>query len=155
MKAREAMNCTREGNIKYTGAWGPLPLWKTAAKTGISSPMPRSWCRKAWRAGWPTRGWWKIRCSKCWGACGPVWDTVAPLMSRRCRRTGSLSGFPPLLCGKAIPTTSILRRKRLIIALTNRKRYILHPPCFTWRNFYGIIFLIGYYVPICGRQKGK
>ena len=30
-----------------------------------SSPTPKSWCRRAWKAVWPTRAMWRIRCSRC------------------------------------------------------------------------------------------
>ena len=55
MRAREHSSCIREENTKYTAAWDPSLLWKTAARTAISRRMRRSLFRKASRDVWLTR----------------------------------------------------------------------------------------------------
>ena len=55
----EALSCTREENTKYIAVWVPSRPWKMEARTGISRPTPRSWCRKAWKAVWHTKEAWK------------------------------------------------------------------------------------------------
>src|SRR4051794_41041908 len=116
MRARASAGCFRDERTKHIAAWVRSGPWCTGQANATArveqKPTKGSWCRRASRAACRIRARLARFCISLWAACGPAWATAAPRRLMNFARKHDSSRSPQPVCGRTIPMTSPLRRKR-------------------------------------------
>ena len=126
-----ARSFTRGERSRCIEAWARWAPWFMAPANAINSPANAdrtNWSPRASKAACPTRDSWGRSFTSSSAGCGLGWDIAEPERSRNCATTRDSSVCHQPVCGRAIPMTSRLRRKRQTTARNTRPATVIERP---------------------------